>query len=423
MPEPPSATSLGASLPSGSRDVLPVEAEELRLIEGQLAATATSFGYREVRTPVLERAEVLDRAQEGGLGRTFRLFDDEGRVVVLRPDLTIPVSRLIATRMAEHRGPVRVRYTAPRFRRMEPGRPTATEERQSGVELVGINGPEADAEVIALLVKALRATGLDDVQVAIGDAELGACVLDAFAVPDHERRALTVAAADYDLVSWRRIVRTLGLSAERGDFLAAFPGTRGDRGVLAPVRTFAPAAAGACDWLEATLNLLDGYGVGEAVRVDFGVLRDWPYYSGVVFEAYAAGESTPVAVGGRYDELAARFGPGRPSVGFAVSLGVLHRALGKRGRFTSGIHRVGAVVADGLSKGLPIAEALRAAGMAAIAVPGGTADARASAVSGGWRFVAAQVDGVVEVSDLQDETSARGDDPVAIVHALLEGAA
>ena len=276
MPDPPVVGARGAVLPSGGRDVLPVEMEELRLIERQLGATAASFGYREVRTPVLELAEVLDRVQEGGVGRTFRLFDDDGRVVVLRPDLTIPVSRLIATRMADERGPVRVRYTAPRFRRMEPGRPTPTEERQSGVELVGINGPESDAEVIALLIRALRSTGLSDVQIAVGDAELGARVLDAFPIPAAERAALTAAAADHNLVTWRRIVRGLGLAGEATAFLSAFPGTRGDREVLEPVRRLAPGAAGACDWLEATLKLLDGYGVSDAVRIDFGVLRDWP---------------------------------------------------------------------------------------------------------------------------------------------------
>jgi ATP phosphoribosyltransferase regulatory subunit len=418
MPESPYG-SLGAALPGGGRDVLPVEAEELRSIEHQLGVTTASFGYREVRTPVLELADVLDRAQEGGLGRTFRLFDDDGRTVVLRPDLTIPISRLIATRMADEQGPLRVRYTAPRFRRMEPGRPTPTEERQSGVELVGINGPESDAEVIALLVKALRATGLVDVQVAIGDAELGARVLDALAVPEAARRALTAAAADHNLVTWRRIVTGLGLSPQASDFLVGFPGTRGDRSVLAPVRRLAPGAAGACDWLEATLDLLDGYGVGEAVRIDFGVLRDWSYYSGVVFEAYASGESTPVAVGGRYDTLAARFGSSRPSVGFAVSLGVLHRALGTRGRFAANALRDGVVVAEGLREGLLVAEAIRASGITAIAVPGGIRDAESTACAQSWRFVASVRGGEVEISDRSTGRSESGEDAVVVLRALL----
>src|SRR2546427_6265881 len=78
------AAALEASgLPAGARDVLPVEAAELRAIEAALTATFAAYGYREVMTPALELAGVMDRAQEGGLGRAFRLFDDQGRVLVL----------------------------------------------------------------------------------------------------------------------------------------------------------------------------------------------------------------------------------------------------------------------------------------------------------------------------------------------------
>ncbi|MCU0308993.1 MAG: ATP phosphoribosyltransferase regulatory subunit, partial [Thermoleophilia bacterium] len=142
----------GAALPGGVRDVLPLESAEVRAVEAGLRRVFDAYGYREVMTPLLELAEVMDRAQEGGLGRAFRLFDDHGRVLVLRPDLTIPVARLVATRMAEHPGPVRVRYVARALRPPPPGRALEAEQRQAGVELVGLEGPAADAEVVALLV-------------------------------------------------------------------------------------------------------------------------------------------------------------------------------------------------------------------------------------------------------------------------------
>ena len=121
-----------AALPAGAKDVLSVEAAELRQVEAALRAAFGAFGYREVMTPVLEFAEVIDRAQEGGLRDAFRLFDAEGRVLVLRPDITIPIARLVATRMADHPGPVRVSYVARVFRPPAPGRPRASEQRQAG---------------------------------------------------------------------------------------------------------------------------------------------------------------------------------------------------------------------------------------------------------------------------------------------------
>ena len=148
--------------------------------------------------------------------------------------------------------------------------------------------------------------------------------------------------------------------------------------------------------------------------------NDWPYYSGVVFEAYASGESTPVAVGGRYDTLAARFGSSRPSVGFAVSLGVLHRALGTRGRFANTLHD-GVVVAEGLREGLPAAEAIRAIGITAIAVPGGVPEAESTAAAQSWRFVASIREGVVELTDRSSGRSDSGADAFAVLRGLFEG--
>jgi ATP phosphoribosyltransferase regulatory subunit len=149
------AAAVPASLPTGARDVLPVEARQLRVVENTLRDVFSRYGYREARTPVMEFAEVIDRAQEAAPDDVFRLFDEAGRVLVLRPDLTIPMARLISTRMADHPGPVRVAYTGAAFRTPQQGRPRAVEQLQAGVELVGQNGPGADAEIIAMLVDAL----------------------------------------------------------------------------------------------------------------------------------------------------------------------------------------------------------------------------------------------------------------------------
>ena len=138
-------------------------------------------------TPVLEFADVIDQAQEGGLREAFRLFDDHGRDLVLRPDLTIPVARLVATRMADHPGPVRAFYLARAFGRCPRGA-RAPQARQAGVELVGANGPGADAEAIALLADSLAATGLEGLRIRVADVSLTSAVLEGV-VPDPEARA------------------------------------------------------------------------------------------------------------------------------------------------------------------------------------------------------------------------------------------
>jgi ATP phosphoribosyltransferase regulatory subunit len=378
-----------ALLPAGAKDVLPVEAFELREIEARLRSAWRAFGYREVMTPVLEFAEVLDRALEGGLGAAFRLFDDHGRVLALRPDLTIPVARLVATRLADHPGPVRVSYVARVFRPPPPGRAQAAEQRQAGAELVGLAGPAADAEVLALLVEALGRAGLPDPRVAIGDVSLMAAVLDGLDVPSSERDRLRAAAAARNLVAWRRAARGLAFSGPAGDLVSRLLELRGGIEVLERIAAAAPWAEPACARLGATLDLLAGHGAREAAMLDLGVLRDWSYYSGVVFEAYAHGLGAPVAMGGRYDGLAGRFGRPRPAVGFSVMLDLLHRAIAEPEGAASD-PAPGVVLVGGLESELAAARAARAAGVAIVALPEGDEAAEAVAAADGWRVVAAR---------------------------------
>jgi ATP phosphoribosyltransferase regulatory subunit len=376
-----------AALPAGSKDVLAVEARELRAIEGAVRACFERFGYREVMTPVLEFAGVIDRAQEGGLRRAVRLFDEGGRVLVLRPDLTIPIARLVATRMADHPGPVRVSYLARAFRPPAPGRAEPAEQRQAGVELVGASGPGADAEALALLVQSLRAAGLGELRVGVGDVSLTAAVLDGLAIAPGSRDALGAALAARSFVDWRRLARAAMPEGPGSALLAELPSLRGGGELLERIATEVPAARGACGRLEETLGLLERHGAREQVIVDLGVLRDWPYYSGVVFEAYAPGVGSPVAVGGRYDGLAGRFGRPRPAVGFGIQLDLLHRALMASGE-PPAPPADGVVLVGGLDRELQAASAARAAGVAVVAVAEDEPDPDGLAAADGWRWAA-----------------------------------
>lgn len=376
-----------APLPAGSKDVLPVEAQELRAVEASLRGRFAAYGYREVMTPVVEFAEVIDRAQEGGLRDAFRLFDDGGRVLVLRPDLTIPVARLAATRMADHPGPVRVSYLARAFRPPAAGRPRASEQRQAGIELVGTEGPGGDAEVLALLVDSLRAAGLDGLRVGVGDVSLTAAVLDGLGIAAGPREAMRVALGARNFVEWRRLARAAAGDGEAADLLVALPTLRGGRDLLERIASVVPGATAACERLGLTLDLLGGHGVADAVMLDLGVLREWRYYSGVVVEAYAPGVGAPVAMGGRYDDLGGRFGRARPAVGFAIALDLLHQALlAADGAPAS--PRPGVVLVGGLDRDAGAAARARAAGMTIVALPSDAADPEALAAADGWRWVA-----------------------------------
>ncbi len=395
-------TPAAGALPSGARDVLPVEAAELRGVEDALRGAFARYGYREVRTPVVEYAHQLERAQSGGLDRAYRLFDEAGRVLVLRPDMTIPVARLIATRLSEHPGPIRVSYTGSSFRVPQPGKPVASEHRHAGAELVGADGPEADAEAVLLLWEALRDAGLAGARIGLGDVSVTDAVLGGLQIPVDVRTRLSKAAEDRDLVAWRAEAAAVEMSAPHQELLAGLPAMRGHAEVLETVARVVPEAAAACDRMVRLLGLLDQEGLHDAVLVDLGILRDWSYYSGLVIEAYAAGAALPVAQGGRYDGLAARFGTPRPAVGFSIELESLHRALaGAVAR--SGLD-FGVVLVGGLDDRLAQAAEIRSAGVPVIALSALDRRADALAAAEGWRFVAHPDGQALRIVDRADGT-------------------
>jgi ATP phosphoribosyltransferase regulatory subunit len=120
-----------------------------------------------------------------------------------------------------------------------------------------------------------------------------------------------------------------------------------------------------------------------APMIDMGVVRDWAYYSGVVIEAYAAGAMAPVAVGGRYDGLGARFGRDRAAVGVAVALDLLHHAVGRGAEQAD----TGMVLVGGSDDLIAEATALRAQGVEVVGVPATYEQADALALADGRRFV------------------------------------
>lgn len=385
-----------ARLPEGARDTLPVERGELITIESALRGAFAEYGYLEVRTPLIEFADQMDRALDGGVGRAFRLFDDHGRVLVLRPDLTIPVTRLLASRFRDRTGPVRVSYIGARMRPATSGKADPIEETQAGAELVGLSGPAADAEIIAMLVAALRRLGIADLHVAVGHVGLTRAALDALHVAPEDQDRLQAAALSRDLAGWRAIAHTLPLDDSATRLLAELPTRRGGEDVVTALGRDIPSLVPMCTELCETLRLLGQYGSADSVMVDLGVLRDWAYYSGIVFEISAPGLPRPVGAGGRYDTLGARFGADRPAVGGGVWLDGVHRAVNARSD-APGL-RDGVVLVGGLDHELTLAGALRAAGIRVVALPSDS-DGEAHAALDGWRWVAIPGPGSVVVID------------------------
>jgi ATP phosphoribosyltransferase regulatory subunit len=302
--------------PRGFRDILPTEARELRAIERALSDSFTAHGYVPLEPPMVERAD-----SESVLGgdRLMRFLDRDGDLVVLRPDITTAVARLVAQRYRDATGALRLAYFAPVFREQPAMLGAEREYDQAGVELVGPSGPLADAEVLALLAESLSRCGLRGTTIEVGHVGVVRRLFD----------DLTVEAREVVFADLRRGDRVGAFAHARDGGMDDAAIDRARTALVARGRDVEGVHVDGVMELREVIDLARELHPGEALWgvPNLALMPELPYYTGVVFEALHPESGFPIATGGRYDLLLGAFGAPRPATGFAINVPRLHLAL------------------------------------------------------------------------------------------------
>ncbi|HEX2740133.1 MAG TPA: ATP phosphoribosyltransferase regulatory subunit [Rubrobacter sp.] len=306
----------------GTRDVLPPESTRLLDVQATIRDRFRLFGFREVITPALEYSEVIE--EHNLRDASYKLFDPDNQMLLLRPEMTTPIARLISQRLAGSPPPHKLSYVMPAYRRASVGRGQSAELYQAGVEVVGTPSPREDASTIALLVDVLQGVGLSatsDFAVVLGQSAFYSGYLR-HAAPE-AATAVTAALAAKDLVAVDAIAGDLTAEAAAGvRGIPRLVGPATDGSIVEEAGRYAAGeeAAAALENLKEILRHLEAHGALGAVILDLGLIGRHDYYTGAVYEAYAAGLGFTIANGGRYDNLLRRFGKQMPATGFAIYL-------------------------------------------------------------------------------------------------------
>lgn len=315
--------------PLGMRDTFPDLYEIKDQTKKKMEQAMKLWGYKFIETPSLEYYETVGEASAILDQQLFKLLDQQGRTLVLRPDMTAPIARIAASKLLKDEAPLRLAYSNSVFRaqQREGGRPAEFE--QVGIECIGDDSVSADAEVIALMVSVLKEAGLENFKISIGHIGF---VQELFTqIVGTEERADTLRRYLYEknYVGYRRHVNELALSSIDKQRLFRFLQLRGSENVLNEAHSLLEGEKGlhALEQLKELWSILKDYEVEQYVKFDLSLVSHMSYYSGILFEVYGENVGFAIGNGGRYDKLLEKFGKNSGATGFGLRLDYVLEAM------------------------------------------------------------------------------------------------
>ena len=314
---------------------MPNEVKQYRYIENQLRKTFELWNYNEVRSPTLEFVETLSTGVGSELvDAMFKFQDFDGKLLALRAEMTAPVARIVTTRMPSVPEPIRLFYVNNVFRYSQSYLKREREFCQAGVELVGCNTPEADGEILALLISSLKQVGLNEVRIDLGHASLLKDLMNAAGLDNQQKVSVQGLLACRDAVGLKKFMEQNSFPSNlREAFLQLSRCRRLDE--VSSVSLNGSKYDKANKQLESLMGLqetLADYEIEYMVFFDFSLTKKIEYYTGIVFEASVPNLGLPLGSGGRYDNFIKKFGKlNLPATGFALEIGKLLQALTAQG--------------------------------------------------------------------------------------------
>ena len=312
--------------PEGTKDVLFEECIEKRRIQSKATSIFASRGYNEVITPGIEYYDVFDLDNAGiPQYEMYKSTDNKGRLIVFRPDLTLPIARLTATRLQNLNPPIRLYYNQNIYRNRKDLSGRSDENSQVGIELIGAKGLRADTEVISTAVSVLATcTETENFRIEIGHAAVFKLLADKLPVSDDTKEEIRSVIESKNYARLGELLDTL----EQTPYVAAvkrLPRLFGGEEVFEEAREYIldEEVREVLDYLKNLYNALKKLGLGDRIIVDLGLVQRNDYYTGVVFSAYAYGHGDAVLMGGRYDNLLSEFNAPMPACGFGVDVDAL----------------------------------------------------------------------------------------------------
>jgi len=312
------------SIPKGVTDFLPEQAERIGFIEGTINRTFELWGFRKIIPPMLEFEELLAVGMDESLReKTFRFEDRQShRLLAIPPDITPQIARIETMRLRGYPLPHRIYYNGRVLRHVESQSGRSREIYQNGVELIGLDSPEADAEMIAMSVEAMREIGFDGFKIDLGQVDFFRGIMASAGLDTASAAEIRCAIARKDSSSVKNTLESINVSDDLKNQIVSLSRLFGGIEVLDKAVAIAKneRSKRALENLAAVIDILSKHGIRDELTIDLGEIRGLAYHTGLTFEGFVPGFGEPVCGGGRYDSLMGKYGEPRSATGFAFNV-------------------------------------------------------------------------------------------------------
>lgn len=319
--------------PEGVRDIYSEECARKLALQERILKVFHLYGYESIETPTFEFFDIFNKERGSVISREmYKFFDRDNNTLVLRPDMTPSIARCVAKYYMDEDGPLRLCYLGPTFINNTSYQGRLHETTQTGAELIGDDSSDADAEMIAMVIDALKAAGLQEFQVELGQVEFYRGLVEESGMSEETQEQLRELIENKNYFGVEELVTEQTMDPQLKRVFLKLPELFGDIAQirLAKSMTSNPRALKAIERLERVQEILDSYGLGDYVSYDLGMLSKYSYYTGIIFKAYTYGTGDHIVTGGRYDKLLVQFGKDTAAVGFAIVIDRLMMALSRQ---------------------------------------------------------------------------------------------
>ncbi|MDR3293619.1 MAG: ATP phosphoribosyltransferase regulatory subunit [Clostridiales bacterium] len=323
--------SMKYKMPKGVCDYLPDECYAKNTTEEQLLNVFRQNGYERIETPCIEYADVFTEHGLFPIETAFKMTDTDGSLILLRPDITMPLSRIVSTKITPVL-PLKLCYLGDSFSLLaEDNR--YREFTQAGLELIGSNSYLADAEVVALAIEGLRAAGLQDFLIELGSTEILRGLIEECCLDEKDEEELIRSVDKKNHFAITEILNAKGVSRALSNAVTELLTLFGDDALKEAYRLVKPKKSRiALDRLSEVYDALRALGYEKYLSIDPGLLNSMNFYTGIVFKGISRHFGAPILSGGRYDNLFTDKNKSAiPATGFAVGVQNLLTALTRSG--------------------------------------------------------------------------------------------